>query len=156
MDFPKFKAWSQLEQIRAVAPSLADLIPPQDQAQMQAEFQQVRARYENNRGADWTKDNTFKRATSIDAHDQHNLFRILMNITWQEASAYVHSTAQSIEWRIAANTVLRDRISTKEQIATMLYYSNIALFTLLSILDKHAGAGGIAGWKKLYDEWKKP
>lgn len=151
MDYPQFQAWYQLEQIRSVAPELADLIPPNDQAEMQAQFEKVRSRYEKHPN-EWAKDNIFQRAKFIDPQ----AFPSLINVVWKEASVYVHSTARSIEWRIRADgQVAVSRTVTKEEIATILFYSNEALFALLMYLDSMAGKK-IERWKKLYDEWKQP
>ena len=150
MDYPKFQAWDQLERIRSVDPQMADYFSPDEQAEMESQYQQVRARYEGNRNDDWTKDNLFKRAKFIDTQ----AFPALMNVTWKDASAYVHSTARSIEWRIDASGVKRSRVATKGEIATIIYYANAMLFTLLSFLEPMAGKP-IEGLKTLYEEWKK-
>jgi ribosome-associated toxin RatA of RatAB toxin-antitoxin module len=151
MDYPKFQAWCQLEQIRAVAPQLADYVSQEQQAEMQAQFQQVSSRYASNRTKEWTKDNIFERAKFIDANSQ--LFQALMNVTWKDAAAYVHSTARSIEWRIDAGGVKSSRVATKEEIATIIYYSNMALFALFPFLDALAGKKGFERWKDLCNEW---
>lgn len=151
MDYPQFQAWHQFEQIRSVAPELVDPIPPEDRAEMQAQFDKVRSRYEKHPN-EWAKDNIFQRAKFIDTH----LFPSLINVVWKDASAYVHSTARSIEWRIGTNNqVGASKTATKEEIATILFYSNAALFTLLAFLDSMTGAK-IDRWKQLYDEWKQP
>lgn len=156
VDYPMFHAWDQFEKIRAVAPDLATYVSQDEQEQMKVEYEHTCARYEKNPNRDWAKENIFSRAKFLDARAEYNIFRSLINVTWKTASAYVHSTATSLRSRITEDEkhVNISRVPTKEEKAVVLHSSNMALFTLVSLLDIRLGGKGKERWKELYTKWR--
>jgi hypothetical protein len=151
LDYPRFQAWHQFEQICKAAPQLADYVPQQGQEDMRADFEQVRSRYEKNRNGDWTKDNIFERAKLINNQG----FPSLINVVWKDGSAFVHSTARSIQGRLATDGAKKTNDPTKEEIATVVYYTNMCLFSLLLFLEMMSGNKGTELWKGTFDKWRE-
>lgn len=150
MDYPRFQAWHQFEQISKVAPQLADYVPQQEQGEIKAGFEEVRSRYENNRNGEWTKDNIFERAKVINDKG----FPSLINVVWRDGSAFVHSTARSVQNRLVTTGPTKINIPTREEIATVIFYTNMCLFSLLLFLEMMSSKNGTELWKDTFDKWR--
>lgn len=153
-DYPAYITWKEFQGIENLGTEITADTLQEERERMRQDFEHVRARYEKTRG-DWTADNIFERAAKIDERAHFNLFRYLINVGWRKSSAYVHSTAASIQPRLSEDQqqVNLGRKPAESEFASVLYASNIALFSLLAVVDIRTGKSRQADWEKLHERW---
>jgi hypothetical protein len=153
-DFPDYRSWQEFESLRKVAPAYAGTLPSQTIAEMKKAHDFVKHRY---RGSDWSRDNFFKRAVKVDAHiaPTCNSMQMLVNIAWRKSSVYVHGTAESIAQRFCMEdgVIVIHRKPSEHEAAWVLFFANMAMFSLLSFLVDHFKKNFLSEWQALYDSW---
>jgi hypothetical protein len=143
-DFPDYKNWIDFQGLEKVAPEAVSTVPTAEVEEMKKRYEAVRLRYERNSMHNWHRDNLFERATKIDAQIGQNYkeMRVLVNSPWRMACQCVHGTAGSILSQITksgSGIIICRQVKTKEA-ASVLYLSNRAIFTLLTLADTRLGA----------------
>jgi len=153
-DYPQYSNWKQFQALQATSPEISMDMTPEEIEEMQENHDRVKDRYDKYRG-EWTADNIFKRAKKLDEAAGLNVYRSLMNVGWRKASAFVHSTAASLESKITADqlNVKIQREVTPRDGAGVLYSSNMAMLALTALVDLRFGKKKVAQWKEIYEEW---
>jgi hypothetical protein len=155
-NFPYFRDWVEFKELEAVAPEITNSRPGPEVDEMRCNYEKVEARYRGHK-ADWSDQNLFKRASTIDAAVGHgyNVMRTLVNLPWRKASTYVHGSAASIEARVHhddSGVVIHRKYDSKEA-AGVLFMANMAVFSLLAIVDLRLGKNNEKQWRSLYERW---
>jgi hypothetical protein len=153
-DYPQYSNWKQFQDLRATSPEISLGETDAELEEMKRNYDKVKDRYDKYRG-EWTSDSIFKRAKKLDEAVGFNLYRSLMNVGWRKASAFVHSTAASLESRLTADQqiITIERNVTYKDGAGVLYSSNMAMLALTALVDLRFGKKKVTQWKALYEEW---
>src|SRR2546427_8799260 len=128
-DFSDVRAWVEYRDLLKVAPETVQEITPERANQMKEAYEKAIGRYKSEK--DWCALSLFERAKAIDTAvgDQFPVARIIVNSAWRATSAYVHSTAPSIESRVhdeGGVFIIRRRVNAEEQAGV--------LFTAITIM----------------------
>jgi hypothetical protein len=155
-NFPYFRDWIEFKELEAVAPEITNSRPRSEVDEMRCNYEKVESRYRGHK-ADWCDQNLFKRASTIDAAVGHgyNVMRTLVNLPWRKASTYVHGTAAAIEARVHhddSGAVIHRKYDPKEA-GGVLFMANMAVFSLLVIVDLRLGKNNEKQWRSLYERW---
>jgi len=163
-EFNHYRNWKEYEGLKQLSNTFGSDIPAERLAQMKADYERVKDRYERNGRAatDWTNLSLARRALEVDKKIEqetgksHVALRFLYERIWRDACHYAHSNAIVVAQAFGQEpdgTVLITRQATKEEAAFLIDTSNYVMFRLLALLDIQLGIKNVSEWKKLETEW---
>ena len=127
VDFPAYRNWIEYTQLKKVDPKLADKVVGGELKVMKQRYEELEHRFK--RRHEWSAENIFQRASHLDLiwGENAGLFRVLVNLIWRPAGAYVHGTAQSVGLQPDMSNSQTLTQQTPSEAARTLYIANLLM-----------------------------
>jgi hypothetical protein len=153
VDYASYKVFREFEDLKSTSEmAYQNLNSTQIEPEIREHFEQIRSRFDGNRGDKWcVDDRLYKRAAKLDKIITDNfvnnkriphlpLYLHMVNSTWRFGSAFVHGTAEVLMSEI----VVRDsrvglQQASTEELAQLLRSANLNLLLLLMHMDAKMG-----------------
>ena len=138
LDFPDYWSWTEYTEMREVEPKLAGVFARDEIEAMKQRYEELTHRFKGFKRGEWCAENMFKRASVLDSllGEGPGLFRILVNLIWRPASAYVHGSAQSVGVRRDDSKTLARTQRTPSEAARTLYMGNTLMMVWFACLPE--------------------